>query len=116
MQAYQILRHGGVPEVCAHFSSVYLRTSFPALNMQACNSVCTYIQGAPLELHTSKHPLQENIITMVQDDLASNFMNPHPGKLYNKPGGPNVYKDVKLVSKAAFSAHCRSSDGICAAI
>ncbi|CAK0784835.1 hypothetical protein CVIRNUC_008040 [Coccomyxa viridis] len=52
LHAYQILRHGGVPE--------------------------------------------ENIITMVQDDLANNFMNPHPGKLYNKPGGPNVYKDVKL--------------------
>ncbi|CAL5223295.1 g5786 [Coccomyxa viridis] len=52
LHAYQILRHGGVPE--------------------------------------------ENIITMVQDDLAKNFMNPHPGKIYNKPGGPNVYKDVTL--------------------
>ncbi len=41
--------------------------------------------------------MQENIITMVQDDLAKNFMNPHPGKIYNKPGGPNVYKDVTLV-------------------
>ena len=40
---------------------------------------------------------QENIITMVQDDLAKNFMNPHPGKIYNKPGGPNVYEDVTLV-------------------
>ena len=43
---------------------------------------------------------------MVQDDLANNFMNPHPGKLYNKPGGPNVYKDVKLVSNPALSARC----------
>ena len=34
---------------------------------------------------------------MVQDDLAKNFMNPHPGKIYNRPGGPNVYKDVTLV-------------------
>ena len=41
---------------------------------------------------------QENIITMVQDDLAKNFMNPHPGKMYNRPGGPDVYEDVKLVS------------------
>ena len=41
--------------------------------------------------------MQENIITMVQDDLAKNFMNPHPGKVYNRPGGPNVYKDVPLV-------------------
>jgi len=43
--------------------------------------------------------LQENIITMVQDDLAENFMNPHPGKIYNQPGGPDVYEDVKLVRK-----------------
>lgn len=35
---------------------------------------------------------------MVQDDLAKNFMNPHPGKIYNRPGGPDVYEDVKLVS------------------
>ena len=34
---------------------------------------------------------------MVQDDLAKNFMNPHPGKIYNQPGGPNVYEDVTLV-------------------
>ena len=35
---------------------------------------------------------------MVQDDLAKNFMNPHPGKIYNRPGGPDVYEDVELVS------------------
>lgn len=52
-QAYQILKHGGVPE--------------------------------------------ENIITMVQDDLANNYMNPHPGKVFNRPHGPDVYKGVPLV-------------------
>ena len=53
VQAYQILKHGGVPE--------------------------------------------ENIIVMVQDDLAKNYMNPHPGKVYNRPHGPDVYKGVPLV-------------------
>ena len=72
--------------------------------MQGCNTVWTHVNGAAPTSHTTKHFLQENIITMVQDDLANNFMNPHPGKLYNKPGGPNVYKDVKLVSNALLSA------------
>lgn len=53
LQAYQVLKHGGVKE--------------------------------------------ENIIVMVQDDIAHNYMNPHPGKVFNKPNGPNVYEDVPLV-------------------
>ena len=69
-------------------------------------TLCGHLVCQPQKSHTSKHRLQENIITMVQDDLANNFMNPHPGRLYNKPGGPNVYKDVKLVSKSALSAQC----------
>ena len=40
---------------------------------------------------------EENIIVMVQDDIAHNYMNPHPGKVFNKPNGPNVYEDVPLV-------------------
>ena len=34
---------------------------------------------------------------MVQDDLAHNYMNPHPGKVFNRPHGPDVYKGVPLV-------------------
>jgi hypothetical protein len=40
---------------------------------------------------------EDNIIVMVQDDLANNYMNPHPGKVYNKPNGPDVYEGVPLV-------------------
>ncbi len=37
---------------------------------------------------------------MVYDDIANDFQNPHPGKLFNKPGGPDVYKGLPKVSKA----------------
>ncbi|KAK9907315.1 hypothetical protein WJX75_001305 [Coccomyxa subellipsoidea] len=39
---------------------------------------------------------EENIIVMMQDDIAHNYMNPHPGKVFNKPNGPDVYKGVPL--------------------
>uniref|UniRef100_A0A061QGT2 legumain n=2 Tax=Tetraselmis sp. GSL018 TaxID=582737 RepID=A0A061QGT2_9CHLO len=37
----------------------------------------------------------ENIIVMMADDLAANPSNPHPGELYNRPGGPDVYDGIK---------------------
>jgi len=36
---------------------------------------------------------EDNIITMAYDDIANNFENPYPGKLFNKPtkaGTPGV--------------------------
>ena len=36
----------------------------------------------------------ENIIVMMYDDLAQSRMNPTPGKIINKPGGPDVYHGV----------------------
>ncbi|XP_075231671.1 legumain-like [Lycorma delicatula] len=39
---------------------------------------------------------RENIITMMYDDIARNERNPFPGKIFNKPGGPNVYKGVHI--------------------
>lgn len=59
LQAYQVLKHGGVNE--------------------------------------------DNIIVMVQDDLAGNYMNPHPGKVFNKPNGPDVYEGVTLVRNHLWS-------------
>ncbi|KAK9790770.1 hypothetical protein WJX73_004252 [Symbiochloris irregularis] len=38
----------------------------------------------------------DHIVVMMADDLASNYMNPHPGKVFNKPGGHDVYKGVPL--------------------
>lgn len=36
----------------------------------------------------------ERIVTMMYDDLAHSPNNPTPGKIINKPGGPNVYEGV----------------------
>ncbi|KAK3250066.1 hypothetical protein CYMTET_40537 [Cymbomonas tetramitiformis] len=36
----------------------------------------------------------ENIVVMHYDDIANNDENPHPGKVINKPGGPDVYAGV----------------------
>jgi len=38
---------------------------------------------------------EENIIVMMYDDIAHNEENPQPGVIINRPGGPNVYKNVK---------------------
>lgn len=37
---------------------------------------------------------QENIVTMMADDIAFNPENPTPGKIINAVGGPNVYEGV----------------------
>jgi glycosylphosphatidylinositol transamidase (GPIT) subunit GPI8 len=57
LQAYQVLRKGGIPD--------------------------------------------DHIVLMIQDDLAHSEFNPHPGKIFNKPGGPDVYQGVKAVSSYA---------------
>ncbi len=44
-------------------------------------------------LHSHGIP-DENIVVMMMDDVAYFGWNPYPGKLYNRPGGPNVYADV----------------------
>mmetsp|Transcript_55349 Transcript_55349/g.123702 ORF Transcript_55349/g.123702 Transcript_55349/m.123702 type:complete len:449 (-) Transcript_55349:96-1442(-) len=40
----------------------------------------------------------DNIILMMQDDVANSDENPFPGQLFNKPGddSPDVYKDCKI--------------------
>lgn len=43
----------------------------------------------------------DHIIVMHTNDLAGNWMNPHPGRVYNRPGGPDVYKGVPLVGDPA---------------
>lgn len=35
-----------------------------------------------------------HIVVMMYDDIAGNSENPHPGEIYNKPGGENVYLGV----------------------
>lgn len=55
LQAYQILRHGGLPK--------------------------------------------ENIVVMIADDIATSPANPHPNQIFNRPGGPDVYEGVPVVSQ-----------------
>ncbi|KAA6403484.1 MAG: putative peptidase C13 family protein, partial [Streblomastix strix] len=33
----------------------------------------------------------DQIITMAYDDIAMDYQNPFPGKVFNEPKGPNVY-------------------------
>lgn len=39
---------------------------------------------------------KQQIITMMYDDIANNRMNPYPGKIYNNPGGVDVYEGVPI--------------------
>ncbi|VDK65124.1 unnamed protein product [Anisakis simplex] len=39
---------------------------------------------------------EEHIITMMYDDIANSEDNPYPGKLFNRPHGPDVYHGVKI--------------------
>ena len=36
----------------------------------------------------------DNIVVMMYDDIADSEDNPDRGKIYNKPGGPDVYQGV----------------------
>ena len=47
----------------------------------------------------------DHIVVMMADDLANNIMNPHPGKLFNRPYGPDVYDGVPLVRWSLGSLH-----------
>jgi legumain len=39
----------------------------------------------------------DHIVVMVYDDIASSIENPHKGQIFNRPGGPNVYKGMPKV-------------------
>lgn len=39
---------------------------------------------------------EENIITMMYDDIANHRKNPFPGKVFNSPRGKDVYEGVKI--------------------
>ncbi len=53
------------------------------------------MQAYQLLLHGGVKP--ENIITMMYNDIAHNEENPHRGKIFNKPGGKDVYAGVVIV-------------------
>lgn len=55
---------------------------------------------------------EDKIITMMYDDIAHNEQNPHPGKLFNRPGGDNVYEGVKIVSDTSVTLTASSAAAI----
>ncbi|XP_076854595.1 legumain [Brachyhypopomus gauderio] len=44
-------------------------------------------------VHSNGIP-DEQVVVMMYDDIAFSEQNPHPGKIINEPGGPNVYPGV----------------------
>merc|ERR1711962_905214 len=42
-------------------------------------------------LHAHGIP-DDHIIVMMMDDIANNTINPHKGKIINRPDGPDVYR------------------------
>jgi legumain len=38
----------------------------------------------------------DHIVVMMADDIASNYLNPHPGQIFNNPKGPDVYDGVPV--------------------
>jgi len=44
---------------------------------------------------------EEQIITLMYDDVANSYMNPYPGTLINKPGGKDYYKGLKIDYKGS---------------
>lgn len=37
-------------------------------------------------------------MVMMADDIATSPANPHPNQIFNRPGGPDVYDGVPIVS------------------
>ena len=46
-------------------------------------------------LHSHGVP-DDNIVVMMYDDIANHEKNTFKGKLFNRPGGPDVYKGVNV--------------------
>ena len=48
----------------------------------------------------------DHIVVMVYDDIASSIENPHKGQIFNRPGGPDVYKGMPKVRMFTCSPAC----------
>lgn len=44
---------------------------------------------------------RDHIVVMAADDIAQDSENPMPGKVFNMPGGPNVYEGVRIDYRGA---------------
>ena len=44
-------------------------------------------------------------MVMMADDIANSPANPHPNQIFNRPGGPDVYDGVPVVSQSDPRCH-----------
>ena len=72
-----------------HLSREALHAEWPGLQQSLSGSVMQAYQV----LRAGGLP-EERIVVMMADDIAHNPLNPHKGKLINRPGGPDVYEGV----------------------
>jgi hypothetical protein len=68
-------------------------------NTQLCSHVCRHQADVYHAYQVLKRGGldDDHIVVMHTNDLVGNFMNPHPGQIFNQPGGPDVYDGVPLV-------------------
>ena len=74
-----------------HLRTTHPRTPHPPTRTRVCAQAYQVLRrgGVPAE----------RIIVMAYDDIARNEENPHPGKLFNAPGGADVYAGMRIVSE-----------------
>ena len=54
------------------------------------------IHGSVLLLRCKSHVPRCLQVVMMYDDVAMDPNNPHKGKLFNRPGGPDVYEGMPI--------------------
>ena len=106
-QAYQILRRGGVPEDNIIIMMQVLVGCCMHTALQPCSIFAGVVpawSACMVVVLKCSCPFSLFHLTTMQDDLARSGFNPHPGKVFNKPGGPDVYNGISVVSGAAMHA------------
>lgn len=84
----------------------------PFLSFNLCsNSICVSSVMQAYQVLKNGGLEDDHIVVMMSDDLANNIMNPHPGKLFNRPYGPDVYEGVPLVCSARLNDLLSLSSG-----
>jgi hypothetical protein len=106
-QAYQVLRHGGIKEENIVVMVRPCGPAAPCASVARCafshllsvrRFFCLLLEWGGLEARYASVPdLASASAAQVQDDLVDNPFNPHPGKIFNRPGGPDVAAGVKPV-------------------
>lgn len=115
MQAYQVLRRGGIKDdriigahgcccseerllCCCHRRVPAARLLLPPTC--CCRSSAAALRCClhALSIAAAASPLLPPAVLMY-DDVAHSESNPHPGQLFNAPGGPDVYAGITIVSR-----------------